>query len=154
MSDIISFQESPAESHLSKSYGAAVRLLSSISYRRREKLGDIYMELWPPIVLGQISFLYDSLGRAVAFATWAFLTEEVEQLFLGTHDYRLDISEWNEGDRLWIMNFFSPYGNARDLCKKLLHIHHKNHFHIKGLRSYSCGRPRRLVCLRINKFIN
>lgn len=71
--------------------------------------------LWiePAIWHDQIHFFRDDSGHICGYMTWAWLAEDTEQRVLCDPNVLLHISEWNEGDRLWIMDFLVRTGNMR-----------------------------------------
>jgi cytolysin-activating lysine-acyltransferase len=140
----IDYPESDFERQLSANFGHAVRVLVS-SARRTQALKDVGIHLWPAVRLNQIGFLYNSKGSPVAFATWAFVTAEVAQSMLADPGYRLDISEWNEGDQLWLVDFVAPFGEARNLVRKLRAAHLKGAWRVRGIRRYAEGKQPRVV---------
>jgi cytolysin-activating lysine-acyltransferase len=136
--------ESEFERQLSANFGHATRVLAS-SARRGQSLHDVSLNLWPAVRLNQIGFLYNSRGSPVAFATWAFVTDEVAQTLLADPNHRLDISEWNEGDQLWLVDFVAPFGEARNLARKLRSIYLPGAWRVRGVRRYADGRQPRVV---------
>ena len=141
------YPESQFERQLSANFGHAARVLTS-SARRSLALHDLGIRLWPAVRLNQIGILYDSKGSPVAFATWAFVTEEVAQSMLADPDYRMDISEWNEGDQLWLVDFVAPSGEARNLVRKLWSTYLLGDWRVRGIRRYAePGKPPRVVDL-------
>ena len=136
--------ESEFERHLSTNFGHAVRVLTSSS-RRTEALQPLGVHLWPAVRLNQIGFLFNSRGSPVAFATWAFVTDEVAQSLLGDPNYCMDISEWNEGDQLWLVDFVAPFGEARNLVRKLFAAYLPGAWRVRGIRRYADGKQSRVV---------
>lgn len=69
--------------------------------------------LWvrPAIQHHQIYFFYDGLGQVCGYLTWAWLTEDVEAQFVNDPNVLLHLSEWNEGDRFWILDFLLQTGD-------------------------------------------
>ncbi|MFC5437308.1 toxin-activating lysine-acyltransferase [Rhodanobacter umsongensis] len=59
----------------------------------------------PALLLDQYHLFHDEGGNLVGYMTWAFLAEDVEQRLLHDPAVLFHLSEWNEGDRLWIMDF-------------------------------------------------
>ena len=55
----------------------------------------------------------DSDHNFFGYMTWAFLAEDTEKRLVGDPNVLFHISEWNEGDRLWIMDFVVIGGDAR-----------------------------------------
>lgn len=69
--------------------------------------------LRPPLLLCQYTLFYDASANLVGYMTWAFLAEDTEQRLIGDPAILLHLSEWNEGDRLWIMDFVVLNGDVR-----------------------------------------
>ena len=140
----IDYPESDFERQLSANFGHAARVLTSSS-RRTQALKDLGIRLWPAVRLNQIGFLYNSKGSPVAFATWAFVTDEVAQSMLADPNYCMDISEWNEGEQLWLVDFVAPFGEARNLVRKLFADFLPGAWRVRGIRRYADGRQPRVV---------
>ena len=140
----IDYPESEFERQLSANFGHAARVLVS-SVRRTQALKDLGIHLWPAVRLNQIGFLYNSKGSPVAFATWAFVTDEVAQSMLADPNYCMDISEWNEGDQLWLVDFVAPFGEARNLVRKIFAVCLPGAWRVRGIRRYADGRQPRVV---------
>jgi hemolysin-activating ACP:hemolysin acyltransferase len=144
----IDFQESAFEQYLSTSFGHATRVLVS-SARRAELIHELGIHLWPAVRLNQIAFLFNSKGAPVAFATWAFVTDEVAQLLQSDPKYRLDLSEWNEGDQLWLVDFVAPFGDARNLIRKIRATCLPGCWRVRGIRRHVGGKAPRVVDLKL-----
>lgn len=71
--------------------------------------------LWiePAIRHEQIHFFRDESGEVRGYMTWAWLAEDAEQRLLHDPNVLLHVSEWNEGDRLWILDFLVHTGDLR-----------------------------------------
>lgn len=149
MDRFLFLDKSPEHEALSARYGAAIHLFSSVSRRRHNTLADVHKRLWPAIKLKQSLFLYDHSGVAIAYASWAFLSDDVSNFIIADNNYELDIGDWNEGEQLWIIDFFSPYGDAHLLKRKLIHKFRREHFRIHAIRTYDNGRSSRYVDLRV-----
>ena len=78
------------------------------------------LALWiePAVLLNQIYFFYDLGGNLMGYMTWAMLAEDTECRLLNDPDVLFHFSEWNEGERLWIMDFVLIDGNVRDVLKE------------------------------------
>lgn len=69
------------------------------------------------IALDQIKIYFRIDGKPIAFVSWALLGEDVERRIFRTKSMALHISEWNEGESLWIVNFASsPEWVPQILC--------------------------------------
>ncbi len=84
------------------------------SFWTMEGIGRLFI---PPLKLGQAK-IYLKDGEPVAFATWAFLTEETSKRILSEH-IDPEPNEWNAGDVLWLIDFVAPYGNIRPIVADL-----------------------------------
>jgi cytolysin-activating lysine-acyltransferase len=147
----VNYVESPFERSLSANYGKILRLMIFDSRMRSWDIKHTFDRIWPAIRLGQVEFLYNSNGMAIAFATWAFLSEDVATQFVQDPQMRLDMDQWNEGSQLWIIDFFSIRGRARDLCRKMKALHFKNAAKVQGVRTYVSGRRSRSISLHIRE---
>lgn len=80
-----------------------------------------YLTKWiePAIAHRQIYYAFGDRGRPLAYWTWALLASEVEHRLMNARHMWLHESEWNEGDRLWILDFVAPHGYVRDIVKHL-----------------------------------
>jgi cytolysin-activating lysine-acyltransferase len=114
----IGYRQSPWEMQNSAIYGHAMRLLWGGS-RKDVSIAELSQRLWPAVLLRQIGFLYSSKGGAVGYATWAFLTEDCAEQLRADPDYVPHLSEWNEGDQLWLMDVVATRGKVRNLLRKL-----------------------------------
>jgi hemolysin-activating ACP:hemolysin acyltransferase len=72
----------------------------------------------PAILLGQIHFFRDLGNNVVGYMTWALLAQDTEQRLIHDPEVLLHFSEWNEGDRLWIMDFVLLDGSLRPILKE------------------------------------
>jgi cytolysin-activating lysine-acyltransferase len=58
----------------------------------------------PAVLHDQIHFFLGPDQRPTGYFTWAFLAPDTERRLISDPDVLFHISEWNEGDRLWIMD--------------------------------------------------
>ena len=71
--------------------------------------------LWiePAVRHEQIHFFRDDAGQICGYLTWAWLSEDAERRLVHDSNVLLHISEWNEGERLWILDFLVHSGDVR-----------------------------------------
>lgn len=71
--------------------------------------------LWiePAVRHEQIHFFRDETGQVCGYITWAWLAGDAEWRLLHDPNVLLHISEWNEGSRLWILDFLVHSGDVR-----------------------------------------
>lgn len=99
--------------------GLVAELLFRTAGRQMFRVHWIRQWIEPAVMHRQISFAFDETGRALAYWTWAFLAEDVESRLYRKSPLLLHESEWNEGSRLWIMDFVAPFGFVADLVGHL-----------------------------------
>jgi cytolysin-activating lysine-acyltransferase len=78
------------------------------------------LTLWiePAICHEQIHFFRDDSGQVCGYMTWAWLAEDTERRLLHDSNVLLHISEWNEGERLWILDFLVHSGDVRSWIRE------------------------------------
>ena len=54
-------------------------------------------------------------GRVIGYVSWAFLNNETEKKYIQSQGLPLSINEINSGDRLWIIDWFSPFGRSKTM---------------------------------------
>ena len=78
-------------------------------------LASIKAWLYPAAQVQQLHIFVGKDQKLLGYMTWAWFNEETEYRWRhGTLDTP-HISEWNEGDRLWILDFVAMPGQGR-LC--------------------------------------
>lgn len=104
--------------------GYVTWLCSQSPSHRRLFLQDLDWRVFPPILLGQYRLHTDSKvgGLPTAYASWAFLSEEAETGYRETH--KLRASDWRSGDRLWLVDFITPFGGSARLLSDLYYEIH------------------------------
>lgn len=81
-------------------------------------IASLKMWVLPPVQLSQFHLFVDEVdGKLLGYMTWAWFSEETEQRWkAGTMDV-IHVSEWNEGSRLWIIDFVTLPGYT-EVCVK------------------------------------
>src|SRR5438552_12392522 len=97
----------------------------------------------PAILLKQIKLFYNEQGHPVGYLTWAFLAPDVEEEWNSDPKVMLHISEWNEGDSLWIMDLLAPSGFGRRILRYAREEMFKDFDSAKSLRRNPDGTVRR-----------
>lgn len=73
--------------------------------------------LLPPIKLEQFILFYKN-NTPIGYVTWANFSASVEKIYIQSHFNLLeDENYWNCGDRSWVIDFFAPLGNYKDILK-------------------------------------
>ncbi|WP_428832164.1 toxin-activating lysine-acyltransferase [Gibbsiella dentisursi] len=70
----------------------------------------------------QIKFLFGANNQPLAYITWAYLERDTESRMLHDPKFNLHPSEWNEGGRIWILDFCCKPGYSREVIKLLSKI--------------------------------
>lgn len=83
-------------------------------------MADIEWLVLPPLILNQFK-LYLKDEAPVAYASWAFVSEDVEKR-LATGQLRLGPGDWKSGDRLWLIDLVAPFGGAQEILKDLREV--------------------------------
>ncbi|QWT22125.1 toxin-activating lysine-acyltransferase [Bacillus sp. NP157] len=78
----------------------------------RYPVASITLWLEPAAYLGQVHFFTDLNGQMIGYMTWAWLTAEAEQRLIEDPEVLLHLSEWNEGERLWVLDFVVLNGDV------------------------------------------
>lgn len=55
--------------------------------------------------------------RPVAYMAWAQLNAEAESRYVDNPASGLNQNDWCSGERIWITDFFAPFGHAKELSK-------------------------------------
>lgn len=71
----------------------------------------------PPVKLRQFR-IFRKNNMPIAYASWARLTEEAEAR-VSAGQIRLKPSDWNAGDRLWLIDLIAPFGGGEEIIKQL-----------------------------------
>ncbi len=99
--------------------GYAAMLLAQDPTTRMAELRILQDWIEPAIRHKQLIFAFNELKRPVGFVTWATLAPDVERRLASDPLARLHESEWDEGERLWLMHFIAPFGDAPRMARFL-----------------------------------
>lgn len=107
-------------------FGDIASILSTLPNRRATPV-SIFSEIYfPAFRHDQIRVFENSAGDPVGFVVWAMLSQLTHDRLLETFDVRLHLSEWNDGDQLWILDFAvegSSLQSVVDQCVKMFNPH-------------------------------
>lgn len=102
--------------------GDVSALFLNSKYHQQFRLSEMWRVVGMPLNLGQYRIYYNSKNLPIAFVSWARLSDEVSEKY-EKGNYRLQDSEWNSGENLWLIDFISPFGNGKkvflDLYKNI-----------------------------------
>lgn len=92
-----------------KTLGQALWLYACSPLHRVWPIESAVHYIIPPIELGQFSLLVGSDGLPRGWASWAWFNKDVEKRYI-LDPNSLQESDWKSGDRLWFIDFISPFG--------------------------------------------
>lgn len=98
-------------------FGAIIGLMAATQHYQYWTIGDIRRLIMPPVLLGQ-SVVCRQDGNPVAFATWAWLSDEA-LAEIESRDRGMCAEDFNSGDNLWIAEGCAPYGHIRVLARHI-----------------------------------
>ncbi len=81
----------------------------------------------------QIKFLFDMSGLPLAYITWAYLEEDTEERLLNDPNFRLHSSEWNEGGKIWILDFCCKPGFGGKAIERFIQLRPWGEGHVHWL---------------------
>ena len=93
--------------------GMAVEAMGRSDEYCQYPIGCVTLWIEPAVRHEQIYFFRDAAGQVCGYMTWAWLAEDTERRVLYDPNVLLHISEWNEGERLWILDFLVHTGDVR-----------------------------------------
>jgi cytolysin-activating lysine-acyltransferase len=99
-------------------YASAIWLMQLSRRHRHLFLADLEWALMLPLALKQFR-LFHKDGIPVALATWAFVSDEVEER-LKQGRMRLKPEEWKSGDNRWLIDVVAPPGTEKGMVQNLL----------------------------------
>lgn len=95
----------------------AVWLMTQSAPHKHLFVTDLEWLLMPPVAAGQFR-LWRKDDKPLAFATWAFLSEEAEQRLIAGRG-KLPPAAWNSGDAPWLMDLVAPFGGREEVLRDL-----------------------------------
>jgi hemolysin-activating ACP:hemolysin acyltransferase len=95
--------------------GHVLQLARRRPHRAKAPLDTILRMLDSAYELQQIKLYFNDFGQCVGYVCWAWVTKDVEERLLGEPDYMPHLFEWNEGTRLWILDFCAARGSLARL---------------------------------------
>lgn len=97
--------------------GEIVWLMTQSSFHKELFLYELEPMVLRPLSLKQFR-IYRMQDRPAAVIFWAKVSEEVEQRLV-EGNVRMKPTDWQSGDRYWVVDVVAPYGQAEALIKDL-----------------------------------
>lgn len=107
------------ESSFHQELGRFLTVMTSSAIHSRLAVSYFKLIVEPSIRHRQYRILFDERGNPLGYVIWAALANDVHERMLGGAAWQLHISEWNEGEYFWIVDFVSPGGYLRDFMEML-----------------------------------
>jgi hemolysin-activating ACP:hemolysin acyltransferase len=109
--------QSPDEYH--RRIGIVAATMTKSSEYCHYPIASLSVWIEPAILLDQIHFLRDRGNNVVGYVTWALLAEDTENRLMHDPEVIFHLSEWNEGDRLWIMDMVLLDGRIKPFLEEV-----------------------------------
>lgn len=107
----------PKDDQFAVTFGQVVWLYSMSELHRNWAFNSIHHWILPALQRKQYR-IYHRGKKPVGFVSWAYLDAETEQAYVRkTTSLRSD--GWRSGDRLWLIDFIAPFGDAKEILKEL-----------------------------------
>lgn len=97
-------------------FGCVVWLWMNSKSQSDMPLSALALWLLPALKSRQFLLAYEADGqqtKPVAYMAWAELSAEAESRYVDNPALGLSPEDWCSGDRVWITDFFAPYGHAK-----------------------------------------
>lgn len=146
---LLTLRNSPSEAAVARAsmLGFVAELLRRSRAHSRYSLVYLSSVITPAIEQRLIKLYFGKEGQPVGFVIWAYLESDAEERFLETGEWDLHESEWKEGDTLWIVDFFAPFGHLRPILADL------RDSVFKGRRTlrYARTKNERVICKELSR---
>jgi hemolysin-activating ACP:hemolysin acyltransferase len=114
------FNEPSARSReIATKLGFACQLMPKASSHAMRPMHHLDTLVMPAIRHDKIKFFFNDEGRVCGYVIWALVAEDVEDRFIRSGSMDLHVSEWNEGESLWIIDLLVPYGSLKYVLRHL-----------------------------------
>lgn len=97
-----------------------LHLMHCSPHHRAYTVDTVLRCVMPPLHLDQNTGI-ERDGHLMAWASWAWMTPDKAEAFLGD-EYKIQPGDWRSGERLVIMDFIAPFGDARALHRTLRNL--------------------------------
>jgi len=113
-----SSQTPEATKTLSNVLGEIVWLMTRSANHRYFFISDLEWMVLQPVALGQFRIFHGE-KHPVGVLFWAYVSDEVEER-LKTGVTRLSPADWKSGDKLWLIDAITPFGNVQTMLDDLI----------------------------------
>jgi cytolysin-activating lysine-acyltransferase len=117
--NLLSFKPSTSAEEEAKTLGFILAIMSKCRTGVDYSISHFNKIIRPAITHGKIRIYFSTRGEPVAYYVWAHLAPDVEADLLAGKPINLHISEWNEGENVWILDLAAPLGHFGELKKQI-----------------------------------
>ena len=101
-------------------FGAVAWIAMHAKNKKQRPLQELSDWLVPALrnqqfILG--SEAVDGHMRPVAYMSWANFTPQAESKYVNNPDDGLRLHEWTGGDRMWVIDWMTPFGHSPVFCR-------------------------------------
>ena len=100
-------------------FGSVAALLAKAGLTDRLNVSYFRSVIRPAYLHRKIKCYFDASGIVAAYVVWGLLSEDVDRRVITTFKPGLHVSEWNEGEQLWILDLVAPFGHLKYVLKDL-----------------------------------
>lgn len=121
--------------------------IHSISHRHLF-ISDIDWAILPPVMLKQFKLFKDQDNKTIAYASWAKISQEVEDRILKTGNTKLAPRDWNSGDKVHLIDVLTPFGGNKQIITQLYETEFKDKQEVNIVRAKKAGKGLEKVSLK------
>lgn len=92
-------------------FGAVTWLWLKAAEYREAPIASLEHRVLPILAHKQFA-LFTRNAQPLGYVSWAYFDGQAETDYLKSDEFIYDYSAWNCGDRMWIINWFSPLGES------------------------------------------
>lgn len=132
--------------------GMAAWLMTKASDYAQYPIACLSAWIEPAVLHDQIHFFFrDEDRRPIGYVTWACLAPDTEQRLLHDPEVLFHISEWNEGESLWLMDMVLIAGDVRSCIREMCSMF-PNFSEAKSLRRLEDGAVQKVTVWKRARF--
>lgn len=98
--------------------GALMWLWANAPHYAAAGVREAVVHVLPTLKNGQFALLCRN-SEPIAYCCWAYFNEQTEQQYLQSDQVLRQPENWHSGERMWLINWFAPFGDSR-LAKHIL----------------------------------
>ncbi len=92
--------------------GSVVWLWMQSKAHRNAPLSVLPTQLMPALQNKQFVLMFDKAGQPIFYLAWAWFDAATEVDYFRNGQRNLTKNSWNQGDRIWVLDFIAPFGQS------------------------------------------